>query len=447
MDAPGSPKPKRSLFNRPAWARDESAKSESTGPADTESTITDVFTQSSRSYQERIAQQERERLAKERKKKEKQERRVSASNSRRRDESAVTNGKRRRISGEDNLPSHDERLASPSEAMLESARAPVSTLSHEEIESQFPVEPPPQVRGEHDLSPIAIDDSDEGSPPPAKPSLYQSAFNPADSLEDASDEEFPELAAQARERRRQRELEQKRSATPAGGSFAEDSRPGSAQYRNLEGSLPTPPAPDPVLQILVTSPIPNTKPLIVRRKLSQRLQEIRQVWCDKQGFTDEMQSSVFLTYCMRRLYDVTTCKSLGIKVDASGNVIARGGSAVFEGVENANRIHIEAVTEELFEQMKRDKQMKERRPDSLSHDHKSDVETPVADGLEEAPQEDEHIRIILKAKGLEPFKLKVKPVSGISSFISACFKANIVLDHAVLENIVVFSHPSPCQCR
>ncbi|GKZ40163.1 hypothetical protein AbraIFM66950_002731, partial [Aspergillus brasiliensis] len=76
---------------------------------------------------------------------------------------------------------------------------------------------------------------------------------------------------------------------------------------------------EPIVQILITSRIPNTRPLIVRRKMNQSLKDVRLAWCNRQHFNKEMQDSVFLTWKGKRLFDVTTCRSLGVH-RKSGNM-------------------------------------------------------------------------------------------------------------------------------
>lgn len=51
-----------------------------------------------------------------------------------------------------------------------------------------------------------------------------------------------------------------------------------------------------VVRILVTSDIPNTKPFIFSRKLSQGLRQVRLEWCKRQGLTDEATAAIYLTW-------------------------------------------------------------------------------------------------------------------------------------------------------
>lgn len=158
------------------------------------------------------------------------------------------------------------------------------------------------------------------------------------------------------------------------------------------------PAPDPVLRILITSRMPDTSPLIVARKLSQRLKEVRLAWCAKQGFDEQTTASVFLTYRRRRLFDLTTCRSLGVRVNELGEVYIKGQDQ-FPGDENA-QLHMEVVTPQMFDEDKKAREQKAKSPE---------VEAQTAD--EEVSQPSAGTKIVLKAQGFEEYKLIVKPVS------------------------------------
>ena len=434
------PKPKRQLFNRPAWAQAPSAPllDTPTGDAnlrtstDSRSPDDTVFTRSATSYAEIVAERERKKRAKAAKKAEKEARRnsdlqrkgsASASKGRRDGDldeaggSAITDSvKRRRITDEDYKAFG---LESPSATRKEKEKEEVEGYEVVESPVKRPVRAatretvPVRKPGVSRTNVIELGDSEDDeiqvtSETTNRPHVLSQAVTE----EDASDEEFPELAAAARERRRLRDLEQARATPPVTMS----NNPSFSR----EDSIPTPPAaPDPVIQLLVTSPIPNTKPLVVHRKLSQRLQEIRQVWCQRQQFTPEFASSVFLIYKMRRLYDVTTCKSLGIEVDSEGRILGPAGrkDGFFDSEEDRAKVHVQAVTDELFEELKKEKQ-RELDKKTQVPDLVEDVEdgTPVAEG--KAEPEQSLLRILLKAKGYKDFRLKVKPVSRWSCIVT-----------------------------
>jgi len=95
---------------------------------------------------------------------------------------------------------------------------------------------------------------------------------------------------------------------------------------------PPPPPPNPILSLLIHSPIPNTTPLLVKRRLNQRLKEVRLAWINKQingslpphrEFPVET-GKIFLTWRNKRCYDFTSCASLGLIVDElTGEVVVK----------------------------------------------------------------------------------------------------------------------------
>ncbi|PWY63553.1 hypothetical protein BO70DRAFT_367158 [Aspergillus heteromorphus CBS 117.55] len=104
---------------------------------------------------------------------------------------------------------------------------------------------------------------------------------------------------------------------------------------------------DAVVQILITSKIANTKPLIVRRKLHQPLKDVRLAWCHRQSLSREIQASIFLTWKGKRLFDVTTCRSLGIHT-RDGKVVSTKDYKSFLVDDEELQLHMEAATDEIF---------------------------------------------------------------------------------------------------
>ncbi|MCJ1431795.1 hypothetical protein MMC27_001150 [Xylographa pallens] len=228
----------------------------------------------------------------------------------------------------------------------------------------------------------------------------------------ASDEEFPELARKAREKARRKRLEADSAAaiTPDPPLSADHH---DSQSHTVQASqrVPTPPPPDPVVSLLITSHIPNTSALIVNRRLSQRLKDVRIAWCQRQKLTVGDTQNVILTWRGRRLFDVSSCKSLGIGVDSLGNIVMKGEKDIFG---EANRqIHLEAMTEETLEEMKKAKEHTEA--EGTTEDAIEEIERPSP----QQPTQEQQIRIILKAKELKDFKLIVKPTTLVSRMINA----------------------------
>ncbi|KAL9131878.1 MAG: hypothetical protein Q9217_000324 [Psora testacea] len=210
------------------------------------------------------------------------------------------------------------------------------------------------------------------------------------------DEEFPELARKAREKAQTKRLKQDAFPPPASPRTMLDDEFLQSQYM-LQPSLPPLPQ-EPVLQILITSCIENTQPLIVNRKLSQRLKDVRLAWVERQSFAPNLIETVFLTWRGKRLFDVTSCKSLGISVDVNSRLVYKGEMLG----DDEGRIHMEVMTPELLEayrKAKRDAKIREVR-------ESSDNEEACSPAKESEAQ----VKIILKAKDFNDLKLIVKPV-------------------------------------
>lgn len=248
-----------------------------------------------------------------------------------------------------------------------------------------------------DLEDDSDEHCDEFKTAVAEGKALDSMFESRSEEDGLRDEEFPELARKAREKARRKRLEEvlSQSAGSSLPALVEDSFSSS----HLSPVMPSLPPQDPVLHILITSAIEGTQSLIVSRKLSQRLKDVRLAWAERQGFSKEFIETIFLTWRGKRLFDVTSCKSLGIGVNASGQVVLK--SDVLGDEEG--RLHMEAVTPALFEASKKAKQ-------------DAKVVEQTEDGVDETiatltPKPEPQVRIILKGKGYEDFKLIVKPVS------------------------------------
>lgn len=398
--ADSAPPKKRSLFNKPSWSKPQALSNGNELFHRSDQTYVDVAAQAERDRKKRIARKERE--------------------SARQEENEERAGKRLRISSDEDLEddsgsdeashkSGDERVqaqivkAEPKivtrpRSLQKPPASPKSLIKRYEAEcaakkSAEEQKQKPQVSNIIDLE----DDEDvsEGSGQRDVPEV--AVVRPSKPSEEddqpVSDEEYPELARQAREKARRKRLEDDIiSATSDPPSARSDGYLQRSQSTHLP--TPSPPPPDPVLQILITSTIPNTDSLIVNRKLSQRLKEVKQAWAQRQRFTPEFTETIFLTWRGQRLFDVTSCKSLGISVDPSGNI--RGKGDIFG--EMNGKIHIEAMTPGILEAYKK------ARHREIAVEEDKEPEVPVVEKKEPG------VKIIVKAKDIADFKLVVKPV-------------------------------------
>ncbi|KAF4760670.1 hypothetical protein N7455_003041 [Penicillium solitum] len=177
------------------------------------------------------------------------------------------------------------------------------------------------------------------------------------------------------------------------------------------------PADDPIVQILISSEIANTKPLLVHRKMSQRLRDVRLAWCNRQNFDPQIQASIYLTWKGRRLFDVTTCRSLNIN---SGK-----NSAAIPGIDDDSfadqkelRIHMEAVTDLPLPVNQRITSPDNDKPPTASQSPEDDQGEPM--------------KLILRSPGYDDFRIKARKKTLISRLISAFRdKQNISVDHDI----------------
>ncbi|PLN84255.1 hypothetical protein BDW42DRAFT_50247 [Aspergillus taichungensis] len=169
-------------------------------------------------------------------------------------------------------------------------------------------------------------------------------------------------------------------------------------------------AADDVVQILITSQIENTQPLIVYRRMTQPLRDVRLAWCHRHKISEDMQPSIFLTWKGRRLFDVTTCRSLGIK--PSRDTLF---SHPTDHVEKSVHVHMEAVTS---------------CPNRFNSRQFSPINERCLDqallNIEERSERDQNLstRVVLKCPGHDDFITKTRPKAPILQIITAFRKAN-----------------------
>ncbi|KAL8821569.1 MAG: hypothetical protein Q9223_000413 [Gallowayella weberi] len=414
------PRIKRALFSKPKWAQQDDSSS-----------ATDFFRRSDQSYRQTAAEAERKRqrkLARKQREQAHEDKLTEPARNYRQDSSESDSEDSR---GSDDLKSsrkrnsdlqtkpvtHDAKTKSP-------PTSPKPKSSPTSLSNRYETATAKTDSANHKpLKSIIIDlgdgDEDEDDHPDvlSEDIIEVTATKRSEPIQDEddfppSDDEYAELARKAREKARRKRLE------------AEVPRPNPQNDRATQsGSIhePTPPAPapapDPVVSILISSAIPDTNPLIVNRRTSQPLEKVRLAWCQRQDFSSDFTERVFLTLRGKRLFDVTTCKSLGIGVDAEGNIVTKGRKDILGDEER--QIHMEATTEEILEERERAKRQEAQKED--------EGETEVRETQPLVEKKEAQVRIILKAKGFEDFKLIVKPTTRISRIVNA-FKSDKKID-------------------
>ena len=270
-----------------------------------------------------------------------------------------------------------------------------------------PTERKKQIVAAIELSDDEDDDAAIGAPGAKTLQSPVNSIAPGDSVSnadkgDSSDEEFPELLRRARERA-QLKKQHDEQITASGGELPRSnlSGPQPVNPAGLGKGAPAPSTADkePV-EILITSRMPGTQPLIVRRSLGQSLRDVRFTWCVKQGFNAEQTFSVFLTWRERRVFDVTTCKSLGIAFDRDGEMTINGVKDPMG--RDDRKVHMEAMTEEIYQHVLAMKRNGGRFGQGLENGRQQQ--------LPPCQEEEPQIRVLLRARGHHDFKLIVKPV-------------------------------------
>ena len=410
------------LFSRNKSATAGSAGSSSDAPKD-------IFSHS-QSYSEILAEQERSR-------KEKQRQRLKKDGKRNSDEGSEASpgkikretpkkrsgesSKRRRISGldVDNLLREagiggivvDESEDEHEHVVIEGSnkRGPSPKKDVGNGRSTRSLSKPTDTSGNAEVIDVGDSSGDE-----VRTSGAQASTLPAPIEED--DESDEELAALARQRRQQRNHSSKVNVR------SNSSTPQRGAAESPQIGLPTPPLPDPVVKILVSSCMEQTKPLMVYRKLSQNIRDIRLAWCQRQGFDQSHTDRVFLIHKMRRVYDMTTCHSLGLETDADGNITMKGA----EGKEGVDQVALEAVTDDIYKTMLDEKAKEEAKRRKLWEvDAENDAED---EAIPAQPPQAERVGLVLKAKGKPDFKLQVKWVSQFSTSFRTLAACVLTLD-------------------
>lgn len=389
----GSAPQKRSLFNKPSWSKPQALSND-----------TELFHRSNQTYADLAVEAERSRKRKLARKERKGVHQTSTgerANMRRRIFEAEDDEDDSSSEGSSNHSCHTEIINSParlktgpvasSTSPQRPKHSPKSLIRRYEAEIRTTRKDQEQIQKPNALDTIDLEDEQDSLTSPRQEPIRKSAMveptaSPDDDDPRVSDEEFPELARQAREKARRKRLEEDIVSTTTG-SFE--------SHQSLRQSMAQNSPPDPVLQIFITSDIPNTIPLIVSRRSSQRLKDVRLAWLERQDLSTDVTDTIFLTWQGKRVFDVTTCKSLGITVDTIGRISSKEGSWEQEW----EKIHMEAMTTKMLEAYKASK----RNGDSQEDDATQEA---VVVGHDHEAQ----IRIILKAKGLDDFKLQVRPV-------------------------------------
>ncbi|KAL1654910.1 hypothetical protein SLS61_002659 [Didymella pomorum] len=390
------PSKKRSLFKRAAW-QDAAKKGNE-----------DIFSHSNE-FGNIVAEENRRKEEAKRKMQDEAKRKAEEEEKREQAEKQDKKGKRRKVSTD-----YDEPIL-PHDDLVDSGRI---GRSQSKGQSRTPLSPAPSVPPPNSLAarygtsaratrsqgspaqPVIVDlgDSDDDDDSGYKSKSFGDTGNDAanntedqhnialrlsnstvlenDDLEEVQDPELAAIEARARARAAAKK------AAAANGSKA------------------------PIAQLLISSELPDTNALMVKVRIDSTIQKPREAWCARQGFSTEMTRNVFFTWKDTRLYDSTTVKRLGIKVDDYGNVSLEGDDDIYDQEENTPKISVVAWTDTLFAQHKREKNAAEEAK------RKAAEPSPAATQRTPTPEPEPEVkkcRLFLKAKGFEDFRIQVNP--------------------------------------
>ncbi|AEO67109.1 uncharacterized protein THITE_2115919 [Thermothielavioides terrestris NRRL 8126] len=180
-----------------------------------------------------------------------------------------------------------------------------------------------------------------------------------------------------------------------------------------------------VVKLFMVSQLPGAAPpILVKRRLNQGVQLLLDVWVANARakgveIPDDVASRLFLTWKGNKIYSHSTLASLGVQVDAQGNLEGHDG----EGY-HRDGLLLEVWTEEAYAAY-----MEERgRKRGLILGPEDDLRLAAASGeepssppppVQQQPPRRKGIKIVLKAKEHEPLKLTGKDDTTVEALIEA----------------------------
>jgi Ubiquitin-2 like Rad60 SUMO-like len=265
---------------------------------------------------------------------------------------------------------------------------------------------------------------------PTPPSPSKAQAHPEPESEDSEEDEYLRaLKQKARERARLQRLASNQQKPPAAPSPGNDARsPSIGQTHPYSASSPDQTAnqhtdpfdqskatvdEDAEVAILIKSLIPNSKPLVVNRKASQPLQQVKDFWCARQSFEPSFAAKVFFTWRGTKLFNSSTMRTVLRQLKKERGCDPEGSDDPSKG-----KITLEAMTQEIYDDRQR---AKERKAAAVANSENASE----ADGTEEAPTPAPEppkipgIIVKLTSQGLEPMPLRVRPHTSIDKIMRA----------------------------
>jgi hypothetical protein len=175
-------------------------------------------------------------------------------------------------------------------------------------------------------------------------------------------------------------------------------------------------------EILIESRLEGIPNLKIKIQISKKMQLVREAWAAKsKQRLQEIEGSkirpsvidaMFFTWKGNKIYDFTTLSVLGIKpVDDHGSLFPSSQGRL-EGYIGWDKVHIEAWTQELYDQHQAHLERESRRRlGDLDEDDMSDAEPEPAPPV--------RLRIVLRSKDLGDQPLRVPPDCTVKLMIKA----------------------------
>ncbi|KAK3389500.1 hypothetical protein B0H63DRAFT_507074 [Podospora didyma] len=191
---------------------------------------------------------------------------------------------------------------------------------------------------------------------------------------------------------------------------------------------------DAVINIMMNSVVPGTKPLCARRKLRGDMNVVLLSWVDhqrtaaKMTISDDEVDTLVLTWKGNKIYRHSTAASLGVELNSNGELKAGGlGEGYYAG-----GLFLQVWTPEAYQDFVQEKERD--RALALGMADEDDPTAPNQQNDDEpAPEEKQvKIRIVLIAKALPPLKTTVFEDTTMGTILAAFRKQrNIGSDREV----------------
>ena len=261
---------------------------------------------------------------------------------------------------------------------------------HKTLRSEEPKVDAIVLDGDAEKGPAKNDDS----------TSYDKASNETD------DQYYERLARQAEARHGREGLESRSRSDPRSPAFRSPTRHGPSTTQHLHPSrsarlTPNPKADEPILEILVHSRLPDTMPVVIRVRLNQKLRDAKAAWCEHSKLSADLTREVYLMWRGFKVFDTSTCRSIGVNIDAvTGEVTWRGKGLV--EIAGSRQLEMEAWTAELEAQER-------KRKEGGKGEGREEVSAD-AEGEGKEPKKKVGLKVVVKAKELKEWSIIVHQV-------------------------------------